>query len=279
MRVLVIGAAGKVGSTIAKYLGTKHELRGMDVVPMPMYKDSVIGGVADWDAVYNAMKGMDGVMHLAYLGHDWEPSLQSMKGTYNVYESAAKLGVKHIAFASRGGVVPSSYYPQSMTRTAETLPRPESYYSITKVFGEAMGDMYSAKHGMSIVSVRIGNMDPTREKVTHPHMLSPRDCAAVFDAAIRYDGGKHVRVYGASDSNWPLYDLDHGRKTIGYYPQDKSIVPEDQIPKAYPAPRLMEKPGRMAGLFVFLYHSVVLLLPVIYGAFDSAILRATPTLP
>jgi hypothetical protein len=34
-------------------------------------------------------------------------------------------------------------------------------------------------------------------------------------------------VFGVSDSTWPLYDLDHGRLAIEYYPQDKSnIEPE-----------------------------------------------------
>ena len=34
-------------------------------------------------------------------------------------------------------------------------------------------------------------------------------------------------VYGVSDSNWPLYDLEHGRRSIGYNPQQKSIVTDD----------------------------------------------------
>ncbi len=150
-----------------------------------------------------------------------------MIATYNVYELAAQNGVKHIAFASRAGLLPRSHYPRTMTRTADLLPRPDSYYSITKSFGEAMGDMYSAKHGISIVSVRIGNFSLERDKPTDPHHLSHGDCVRLWDAAISYNGGKHVRVFGVSDSNWPVYDMEHGRKTIGYYPQDKSIVPKE----------------------------------------------------
>ena len=44
--------------------------------------------------------------------------------------------------------------------------------------------------------------------------------------------GRHERVFGVSDSNWPLYDIEHGRNAIGYNPKDKSVVPEDQIERA-----------------------------------------------
>ena len=26
-------------------------------------------------------------------------------------------------------------------------------------------------------------------------------------------------VYGVSASNWPLYDLEHGKRAVGYFPQ------------------------------------------------------------
>ena len=35
-------------------------------------------------------------------------------------------------------------------------------------------------------------------------------------------------VFGVSASNWPLYDLEHGKRAIGYEPQDVAIVPEGE---------------------------------------------------
>ena len=37
-----------------------------------------------------------------------------------------------------------------------------------------------------------------------------------------------VGVFAVSDSDWPPYDLEHGRQVIGYDPQVRSVVPEDQ---------------------------------------------------
>ena len=38
-------------------------------------------------------------------------------------------------------------------------------------------------------------------------------------------------VFGVSGSNWPLYDMEHGKQAIGYEPQDYSQVPEEEWDK------------------------------------------------
>jgi hypothetical protein len=55
---------------------------------------------------------------------------------------------------------------------------------------------------MEVVAVRIGNFDPERTQVDHPHQLSSADCVRVFDAAITYPGVKFEIVFGVSDSTW-----------------------------------------------------------------------------
>ena len=59
-------------------------------------------------------------------------------------------------------------------------------------------------------------------------MLSHGDCTHLFEQCLIHPGVKYEVVFGVSDSDWALYDLDHGRQAIGYYPKDKSIVPEDE---------------------------------------------------
>ena len=229
MRVLITGSAGRIGQHLINNMKDRYEFRGLDIRPTPGIDDFTVASVADWHAVFEATKDMDAVIHLSNVGGEWEQALQSMIGTYNVFESAQQNGVKRIAFASRGGVHPQSHYPRSMTRTADLPTRPDSFYTITKVYGEAFGDMYASRYGMGIVSVRIGNFNENRDLPVDPHQLSHGDCVRVFEAAITAPNIKHERVFAVSDSNWPLYDLDHGRKVIGYCPQDRSEVPEDKI--------------------------------------------------
>ena len=225
MRVLITGAAGAIGSTLVKAMKDRYSLRGLDRVPMPDLEDTIVGDIADFELMLKATRGMDAVIHLAGGQHPWEEALIQMIGTYNVFEAAQQNHVRRVAYASRAGLL--GPYPKSMKRTMDMLPRPESYYSITKVFGESSGYMYSARFGMEVVAVRIGNFKRERDQPEHPHHLSHGDAVRVFEQAITYPGVKFEVVFGVSDSTWELYDLDHGRKAIGYYPQDKSdVTPE-----------------------------------------------------
>ena len=118
--------------------------------------------------------------------------------------------------------------PRTLQRTVDMLPKPDSYYTISKVFGESIAYMYSTRFDMEAVSIRIGNFKIDRDQPEHPHHLSHGDCVRVFEQAITHPGVEFEVVFGVSDSDWPLYDLDHGREAIGYYPQDRSQVAEEE---------------------------------------------------
>jgi len=229
MRILITGAAGNIGTVLARGMGDRHQFRGLDSVPMPELDDAVVADIGDADAVLQAAQGMEAIIHLVNVpGGEWEHALQSMIGTYNVFEAARQVGIRRVAYASRAGLLPSSYYPRTIHRTADMPPKPESYYSISKVFGESIGYMYSARFEMEVVAVRIGNFKLDRDQPEHPHQLSHGDCVRLFEQAITHPGVKFEIVFGVSDSDWPLYDIEHGRRVIGYDPQDRSEVPEDQ---------------------------------------------------
>ena len=224
MKILVTGAAGRVGSAVVKGLKDRYTLRGFDRVPTPELEDAVVGDITDFDGVLIATQDMEAVIHLAgnpSSGAPWEEILpNNFIGTYNVFEAARQNGVRRIAFASRAGLL--APYPKDVMRTVDMTPRPETYYSISKVFGESLGYMYSARFDMEFVAVRIGNFKHDRDLPTPPHQLSHGDAARVFEHAITHPGVKLEVVFGVSDSTWPLYDLEHGRRVINYHPQDKS---------------------------------------------------------
>ena len=173
---------------------------------------------------------MDAIIHLGANpsgGSPWDEILSSnIIGTYNTFEAAHQNGVRRLAYASRAGLL--GPYPQDEQRTMEMLPRPVSYYSVSKVFGENLGYMYSARFNMEVVCVRIGNFNRDRDQPEHPHQLSPGDCVRVFAQAIIHPGVKYEVVFGVSDSDWLLYALEAGRKSIAYDPQARSEVPEDK---------------------------------------------------
>ena len=64
MRILVTGAAGSVGSNVARGLKDRHEVRGHDRVPMPDLADTVVSDLTDFDAMLEATRGVDAVAHI-----------------------------------------------------------------------------------------------------------------------------------------------------------------------------------------------------------------------
>ena len=219
IKVLITGAAGAIGSVLVKGMKDRYAIRGLDRQPMPDLEDTIIGDVADFDTMLRATQGMDAVIHLTGVDHGWEGVLQSnLMGTYNMFEASVRNGVRRIAYASRAGVLGPSY--TKVRRTVDMLPCPVGHYTVSKVFGEAMGYSYSSQYDIGFVGVRIGNFRADRPKPEHPHHLSHGDAVRVFERAIVHPDVKYEIVFGVSDSNWPMYDLDHGRLVIGYYPRD-----------------------------------------------------------
>ena len=98
---------------------------------------------------------------------------------------------------------------------------PVGFYTISTVFGESIAYSYAREHDMGCVCVRISTLIcPETSSISHG------DCLRVFEQTLVHLNVTFAVVFGVSDSNRPLYDLEHGRESIGYYPQDRSFVLE-----------------------------------------------------
>ena len=74
MKVLVTGAAGHVGSILRPAFEARYECRYLDVRPVAGAESrTVVGSVAEADAVNEAMAGMDACVHLAMAPPREEP--------------------------------------------------------------------------------------------------------------------------------------------------------------------------------------------------------------
>ena len=222
MKILITGAGGSIGSTLVKGMEDKYSLRGLDRVAMPDLEDAIIGDITDLNTVLKATEAMDAIIHLAGIPDEaaWEQILSNnIIGTYHVFEAARRQGVRRLVFASRAGFLES--YPKNIMRTIDLMPRPQNYYSISKVFGENLGYMYSTNYGLEFVAVRIGGLVDGQSGLKQPEHLTRSDAVRVFEQAVTHPGVKYEIVFGVSDSTWPLLDLEHGKKAIRYFPQDK----------------------------------------------------------
>ncbi|CAM5720976.1 hypothetical protein SALBM217S_05953 [Streptomyces griseoloalbus] len=116
--VLLTGAAGGLGTLMRELLPPYgYDLRLFDMRPVDGAPDAIVGDLGDRDAVREAVRGVDAVVHLA--GISLESSFDkilkaNIEGTYHLYEAAREEGVRRIVFASSNHAV--GYTPRPRGR-------------------------------------------------------------------------------------------------------------------------------------------------------------------
>lgn len=204
-KILITGGCGFIGNAITKNLLN----RGFDVkifdLPMqfelnPPHNDVEVfkGSIMDIDAVTNAIKGCDYVIHLAALlgvKRTEEERLSclnlNIQGTVNVLEACVRDNVKKILFSSSSEV----YGDLKLSPINENTPKnPVSVYAVTKLAGEEYLKAYKQRYNLDYSVVRFFN-------VYGPGQVSqfvvPRFILSVLknEQPTIYFGGSQIRCF------------------------------------------------------------------------------------
>ena len=104
-RVLVTGSTGAIGQPVCEHLLARgHYIRGLARRPTPGLTDYIEGDLNDREKVYQAVEGMDTIIHLGAYPNpaDFiEVLLQpNVVGSYYICEAAKDLGVQRLVLAS-----------------------------------------------------------------------------------------------------------------------------------------------------------------------------------
>jgi nucleoside-diphosphate-sugar epimerase len=235
-RVLITGAAGRIGSSLAEQLKERYDLRlhyHRTIPDQPPGSDTVVADIADYDQIARAMEGIDAVVHMAgdpRTSASWEDVRdKNISGTYNVYESARRAGVKKVVFASTNHVMGMYDRDNQWPIYANQPVRPDSLYGVSKAFGENLGRWFVDQHGMSIICLRIGWFLPEpRDEIGLWMWLSPRDCAQVVWRAIESPLAYGV-FYAISRNSRRHWDITETIERLGYRPEDDAEIYASKI--------------------------------------------------
>ena len=221
--VLITGAAGRIGRYLRAGL-PEHGfmLRLLDRVPISDEPGAICADINDAAALAKAMAGADAVVHLAGLIHTNDPFEEILKvnmdGTYQVFEAARLAGVERIVYASSNHA--NGFAPRSANTAPGSGDRPDSFYGVSKLFGEALGRLYADRYGMKVACLRIGSCF---DQPSNPRMLatwlSPADAARLVAACLRSETLDYAVVYGLSRNSRRFWDLEPALR-LGYEPLD-----------------------------------------------------------
>lgn len=180
-KLVVIGGAGLIGSHTVDCLtredvgeivvydsfvrGRHENLAGALKDPRVRIYD-VGGDITQTDILHSALKGADGVFHLAALWllqcHEYPQSAfeVNVKGTFNVMDACVKAGVGRLVYSSSASV-----YGDAVTdpMTEDHPFNNRNFYGATKICGEAMLRAYHFRYGLDYVGLRYMNVYGPRQ--------------------------------------------------------------------------------------------------------------------
>lgn len=241
MKILVTGMSGLIGGALSNALKADHELTAFNRSEVSDVR-CIRGDLNDFDALTEAAKGQDVVIHLAAKAgenYTWEELRDTnVEGTRHVFEAAVRAGVSRVVFASSGAIVAGyeriepyrslvtdTAVPQSWPLvTIDTPVRPAGVYGSTKVWGEALARHFADTSDTRFICVRIGLVNAQDRADTaraRSVWCSQRDVVDALRRAALEPLSEDFSVFFAGSDNARNYrDLQAGKALVGFVPQD-----------------------------------------------------------
>ncbi len=232
--ILMTGAAGGVATQIRPYLReTYPDLLLSDRVPVTDLQPGERFAAAeldDLDAVRAVCRGVHGIVHLGGFSVEAEWATihpANIVGCYNLFEAARLEGVRRVVFASSNHAI--GFYERSRRIGTDHRVRPDGYYGVSKAFGEALGSLYADKHGLGVMSIRIGNVAAKPADLRRLSIwLHPEDLTQLIRIGLDHPEMHNEVVYGASDNARSWWDNEAAFR-LGYTPRHQA---EDHVDHA-----------------------------------------------
>jgi len=227
LRVTVTGANGALATVLRPRLlarGLQLTSTGMSLaVPAGQAEQVLAGDLRDAAAIDAAFAGAQAVLHLA--GSSTERPLpeiiqNNLLALHNVYEGARRHGVRRVVFASSNHAI--GMYPTGQTLALTDPVRPDSFYGLSKVWGEAMGRLYWDKYEIETVAVRIGSA--VERPVERRHLstwLGFEDLEALIWQALTVPDLGFLTVWGVSANTRSCWD-NAAAAALAYAPQQNA---------------------------------------------------------
>lgn len=227
--MLITGATGTIGQLLTQRWADRYDLVLQGRTPRTPEQEEVLRRVdlGDEAGVAGLMTGVDTVVHLAGAASPeaaWEDVLSAnIIGCRNVMQAAVDAGARRIVYASSNHALGMYDRHGEWPVSSESLPRADSLYGVSKVFGEVLGRFLHDEHGIDVINLRIGwtSGDPFLAdlELLHAMWLSEDDTEQVFRRAVEAEV-RWGTYYAVSDNPDRRWDLTPTTVELGYRPQD-----------------------------------------------------------
>lgn len=207
MRILVTGAAGMIGSAVAKRLADEHDVIGLDLRPDP--RVGIVADCLDVAAWRHRLGTLDAVVHVAalhapHVGRlgDEDFRRTNVEATARLLDLAVVSNASHFVLTST-----TSLYGHALESFSEAVwvdeqldPQPRDIYDETKLAAERL--VASAGGSMTVTSLRMSRCFPEPAEAMAWYRLyrgiDRRDVAEAHALALRRTGSPATYVVSAA---------------------------------------------------------------------------------
>ncbi len=229
MKILITGARGRIGKRLVSRLESEHELRLASRALVEDDERWCQVDVTKLQQVEAACEGVDTIIHLAIAtGHEggfedddfnaerWDINA---KGTYNLFEAAARSGVRRVIYTSSLTVVWG--YPVPEWVSGDAPARPVDTYGLTKYVGEEIARTYANNRGIEVICLRIPAPvdveDPaSRQESILPQWIAYSDLVEAFALSLTAPLARCELVTIVGESSKRRWDLSQAEHLLGY---------------------------------------------------------------
>ncbi len=260
MKIALSGASGNLGKVIRPELlrqGVELRSAGGHKCPEPFAanEDVMCGDLRDPLVVDRLLKGVDILLHFA--GSSVEGPLagiidNNLTALAAIYEGVRRHHVKRVVFASSNHAI--GMYPVDEKLDIHCAVRPDGFYGLSKVWGEALARMYWDKHGVETICIRIGSCIPKPTEVRHlSTWLSEDDLLRLLSCCITAEEVGFCIVWGVSDNSRTYWD-NSAAERLGFHAQDNAEQYAAEI-TALASRTLTENPQYQGGSFALMNYT------------------------
>lgn len=237
--------SGLIGGLAGRKFAEDNEVTALGRIEVEGFPTTVVDIGDGIDGILPALEGVETVIHMAGSRGDVPAETHikaNVTGVYNLFEACRIAGVKRIVAASTGAVIagyekddpfkslvhdPDFEMPSPRPSIDVDTPiRPRNMYSVSKMFTENLGRMYSEQHDMSIICIRIGKVEIDDVPLNARNAsvwCSHRDILQMIDKAVHAPVDlKFALVFACSDNPTRYRDIEHAKNVLGFVPQDSA---------------------------------------------------------
>lgn len=236
--ILITGAAGNLGRKLTAHLrgqGSAPVL--LDVAAQPPDPAIETADLSRWSDWADRFRGIDCVIHLAGESRPeagWPSvSRHNIDATLNVFQAAARHGVRRIVFASTTWVM-EGHSASTGIITEDMPPLPVNAYGASKLAGERIGSHFAETTALSVICLRLGACSSRPGNLPGRHLgaslwgqqkwLSDRDLCHGFGRAVAADGDLRFEIVNLVSANRGMrWDMGKAERLLGFRAVDESV--------------------------------------------------------